>query len=214
MDNSWKIEVATCLGALAEAFGRTVTPATIHAYELGLAGIDAESLQHATAAALRTCKFMPTPAELRELSGEMKPTERSIHAFMALERAVVRVGGYRTVNFDDPILNATVRALGGWDQVCQTTEREWNTFFRNRFMETYRALASSGVSDEQASVLAGIHDETNCILGGYEPQRIEHVATGLPPLLGQEPRVIDRRGIEAPKRRGGEVKQIGEVLSK
>lgn len=168
---------------LAEAFSRQCTQATFRAYELGLDGLPLERIETAVRIALQTCKFMPSPAELRELAGEMRLAERAIHAWSAFDRAVVSHTSYRTVDFDDPLINATCRSLGGWEFCCQMESREFDTFLREKFLKTYQALASSGIASEQAAPLVGWLDKQNHASGHSDAIMAPvQIATGLPPL--------------------------------
>ena len=64
---------AATISGLAEAFGRKASVAMVRAYRIGLVGLTIEAIEQAAANALRTSKFMPSPAELRELTGELPP---------------------------------------------------------------------------------------------------------------------------------------------
>lgn len=61
---------AACVGMLGEAFRQKVSDATIRAYEIGLDGMTAESIEQATARSIRECRWMPVPAELRAFARE------------------------------------------------------------------------------------------------------------------------------------------------
>ena len=66
---------------MSEAYCRPITDITHRAYEIGLAGIAVERIESAVVEAIRTRKFMPVAAELRELCGEAKadsPEQRFI----------------------------------------------------------------------------------------------------------------------------------------
>ncbi len=184
--------VAAGVVALCEAFNKEPTETTIEAYRIGLDGISPKELTKAVAQALRTCKFMPAPAVLRELAGfgENKIEDCAALAFASLESAVKRHGCYRTVSFDDPGINATVRALGGWEQMSEARETpEWFSHFRHRFIQTYSAYARRGVSAEAGAPLIGYYDRNNRLLAGYKPQPVQRIETGLPttPLLEAHP---------------------------
>lgn len=186
--------VRECVVALCEAFDRRGSEPMIAAYRIGLQGISDRDVERAVAIALRTCKFMPKPAELRELAGagETKVEDRAALAFAALEDAVRRHGYYRTVSFDDPAINATVRALGGWERMSDTREtQEWFSHFRHRFIQTYSAFARRGVSAEAGAPLIGYYDRVNKIEHpSAKPQPLQRIETGLPvtPLIGTERR--------------------------
>lgn len=61
---------AACVGVLGEAYRQKVSDVTIRAYEIGLDGMTAESINQATARAIRECRWMPVPAELRTFARE------------------------------------------------------------------------------------------------------------------------------------------------
>lgn len=179
---------------LCEAFGKTASTAMFEVYRIGLQDLPFEAVERATMVAIRTCKFMPTVAELRELSGEMKASDRALKAWMAFQQAVVHYGAYKSVDFDDPTINATVRALGGWEHVCGMSAAEFDTFLRKNFESVYVSLYSSGVGGEQAAPLMGIVDRENGLLG-YNQNPPVRVTTDLPPASA--PR-IGRYGDQRP----------------
>ncbi len=205
--------IAAAVLLLCEAFRQKPTTATIEAYRIGLEGISPDALKIALGSAIRGSRFMPSPAELRELAGEVGVKDRAVLAFAALDKAVLSHGYYHSVDFDDPILNATVNALGGWEKVCDVSMREWDSFFRNRFIDTYSANARRGVTADQAAPCIGFYDRTNGF-NGYQSNHLHRIATGLPvvPLLHGQKR------IEAPRLRGlpvaenGQPKGIGQIL--
>lgn len=177
---------AGCVGILAEAFGRTLSAVTIDAYRIGLRGLTPEQIQVATEAALRTCKFMPTPAELRELAGDFRIEDRAAQAWMAVLQALENgsLCFYASVDFDDPAINAAIRAMGGWEQVSiefDEQRTEFLNFGRRRFEQTYSALARSGVGEEQGAPLMGHTDRVNGF-NGFEQKPPRKIETGLPPM--------------------------------
>lgn len=172
--------IAAAVALLAEAFGRLATEVTFRAYIAGLEGLTVEQIETGVNRALKTCKFMPTPAELRELSGELRANDRAVKAWIVFEKAVTRIGSYKTVSFDDVVINAVVRSLGGWVHCCAMPTREFDTFLRKKFTDAYESLYRSGVGEEEAAPLQGEFDRENCRLG-YDPQRVLEVRTGLPP---------------------------------
>lgn len=204
---SRKQEITKLVMVLAEAFGRTASPATFAAYELGLDGLSLESIKLGVQTALKSAKFMPSPAELREMSGELKPEDRSQIAWLALCKAVETHGGYRTVSFDDVVINAAVRSVGGWERVCEADPKEFDAHIRREFIKAYTSLCASGVGEEQAAPLIGIFDRENAKLG-YGPQNVRTVVTGLPPaplaprIAAQQPKssgILKLKNSEASK---------------
>jgi len=125
--------------ALAAAFNRDADEPLQTAYLMGLADLPLAKVRDAVSRALSTEQFMPTVATLRRLAGaELSTESRAVIAFDALSSAVVQQGAYRSVRFDDPILNTTVQSLGGWVRICETPEAEWDSHFRHRFVQAYR----------------------------------------------------------------------------
>lgn len=192
-----------CITALAEAYRQKITPATLLGYEMGLDDLPISSIERAVRKAIRTCKFMPAAVELRELAGEIPASARAALAWAAFERGVMEQGGYRTVLFDDPLINATVRNLGGWMRVCELPASEFDKWLRKDFERVYNAYAASGVGREAMIPMCGICSQTNSGLGyeDYNPPVL--IETGLPahpdvPLLTAIPtKALPYRGVAA-----------------
>lgn len=178
--HSRKAQIAFLVAVLAEGYRQKITEATVEAYCMGLDGLAMDCIERAVKAATQTCKFMPVPAELRELAGEFKPEDRAVHAFSELERAIAKVGYYQSPNFDDPLINATVRVHGGWERICTLPTEEFDKWFRKDFERTYAALCRTGVNGEMTAPLVGFFERTNSVLGYDRPQDRVDVRTGLP----------------------------------
>lgn len=178
--NDNALAVTACVTMLAETFGKKTSPGLFRAYQLGLSDLTPEQITYAATRALTTCRFMPPPVELREMLF-VKTEDRAVKAWLAFERAVVHHGYLATVTFDDVVINATVRALGGWEACCGMPANEFDTFLQKRFQETYCALARGGVSAEQALPLLGWTDRENS-LNGYEQKPAVVIETGMPAL--------------------------------
>ncbi len=167
--------VATCRAEVSEAL--------LTGYWLGLEDLHLADVQRSAVVAMRTSKFMPTVAELREIagSGQLTLADRAQKAWVAFESAVMRIGSYRSVCFDDPIVNAVVRSLGGWVGCCQRPESEFDTFLRKDFIAAYQSLAKAGVSEDSAGHLAGDHERINSLRGDTRDKPIA-IGVGLPSL--------------------------------
>lgn len=82
-------------------------------------------------------QFWPKPADIiRVLQGTR--TDRARLAMSKMLDAMGRVGAYRSVVFDDPIIHAVIDDLGGWIGLCRA---EWDSYSEHRFCEAYRAYA-------------------------------------------------------------------------
>lgn len=159
--SSFRATVAKCVGLLGEAFGRKTTEHTFEVYIMGLDGLTTEQVMTASRLAASSCKFMPTPAELRELSGELRISDRAEIAWQAWENAIRKHGGYKTLDFDDPAINATIRAIGGVQHLLDMDDGEYNSFARGRFLKAYEANFRAGVTGDVTMPLLGSHDIQN-----------------------------------------------------
>lgn len=172
---TWDESLAGCMALLGESFRRKdITPTTIRAYAIGLAGLSVEQMQAATHAAMRTCKFFPAPAELRELAGEAKPEDAAERAWAQFSAAIARHSVYQSLDFGDRIINAVVRSFGGLEVVAEYDGKEWE-IFRARFLKAYAARRRTGVGDEEGAPLLGYCERVN--QQPREPVRIAAPAT-------------------------------------
>lgn len=154
---------AMAITALAESYRQTVTPGLFHGYRMGLAGLSTEAIERACALALQRCKFMPVPAELRELAGTGGESYESMaeRAFHVLDKAVRHVGPDLSVNFQDGAINAAVRLLGGWQRCCNQPREEFEKWYRKDFVKTYVGICRGGASEDLRRYLGGTIDRDN-----------------------------------------------------
>ena len=140
---------------LGETYRQSVTKFTIEAYAVGLEGLSDEQVLVAGKRAIQTCKFMPTPAELRDLAGSGN-LARSIVAWSDVQRAMP-LGSYKHIDFADPIINAVLRLLGGWPAMFDRTGTpEGEKWYRHEFTKAYESLANAGVDGEACRPLVGL----------------------------------------------------------
>ena len=178
--------------ALAEMFRRELSKAAVKMYVAALDDLTAEQVTKAATKAAIQCEFMPPPAKLRELAGIVGHADRAMLAFAAFERAVEGVGGYKSPDFDDPIINATVRHLGGWVRCCEMPCSEFDKFLRPQFIKTYESLSRSEVGVESCGRLIGEFERENARLGYSRPQDVIPVTTGLP-WAGEHRRIAEKK---------------------
>lgn len=127
----------------------------------------------------RESKEFPSPAAVRQFAGAvaLPEADRATIAWAKVRESIRKIGGYQSVQFDDPLITAAIRDMGGWVQLCETTteDMKWR---EQDFRRIYSAVAKSGIGD--ASPLPGISERTNAKLG-YSPQEpAVSVETGLP----------------------------------
>jgi hypothetical protein len=137
--------IAGCVAMLAECFGRQTTDATFAAYELGLRGLTAEEIQLATQSALERCKFMPTPAELRQMLFGT-PDERAERAWSVVRDTIERHRSHTDgFDFGNPAIHAAIRGMGGWEELQWRLRRESEAFARKEFIASFTAHEALGV---------------------------------------------------------------------
>ena len=185
------------MGILAEEFGQEAGEFKIKIYAKALEDIPVEDIERAAWDIIqtRTTASFPKVAEIRErLKGRTE--DIAVIALDKLERAMARIGAYKSVQFDDPLIHACVSSLGGWPRLCQMDLDEWKWVKRD-FEKIYRAFATRPLDSLQIPErLAGIAELSNDSHGFRDatPQ-IEYVGDkGAQPLLegrGDERRTFD-----------------------
>ena len=180
MQASDREHFVSALEALAATFRVDPTEALLEGYWMALDDMPIEGVMRAVRSAMRQCKHMPRGVELRELAGEINNATRAVHAWSAVQKAIGQHGAYRSVDFDDQVINATVRNLGGWIRLCELSSEEAEKWTRKDFDRIYTALCASGVTEDQAKHLVGAHEQTNAGTG-FESRAPTLVRTGLPP---------------------------------
>ena len=174
-------EFAIIIAGMAATFRQEATEALLTGYRMGLGDLTIDDIRAAAARAMRSSRFLPTVAELRELAGEASPKHRAVLAWEAFQKALQFVGVYESVDFDDPIINATIRSLGGWPGIDERIGADGVKWVRKDFERIYETLATTGISEEAGLFLEGLHDQANRQNGHASavkpPARI---ATGLP----------------------------------
>jgi hypothetical protein len=172
---------------LAEAFRQTASAGTLAAYEVGLAGVPDVDVERAVHRAIRECRFMPTAKELRELASGLRDGERAVLAWQVV--LGVRLDPYRHVSFDDPIINATIRNMGGWPTfLSRLTDTESEKWARKDFIDAYTRLHASGVNADMCRPLTGLA-ECSVRDGNVLPPVVNRITTGLPVDAQRAPRV-------------------------
>ncbi len=198
------------IAGMAATFRQEATQALYEGYRIGLGDLPIEAIEQAVARGIRGCRFMPTAAELRELAGEMLPEHRAVIAWGVVVGQMGHTDHYDSVDFDDPIVNATIRNLNGGDRAWE----DWPSFLedhgyqwaRKDFERVYVALAKSGVTGEAGSPLIGFLDRDNSSKGYHGSVKGPlKIACGLP---AHRPGVV---GLPAPTAAQRLLENVGTV---
>jgi hypothetical protein len=146
---------------LASAFRVELSPSLIQAYWQALSDLPLESVEAAIDSAMRSCRFMPVPADLRSMAGEMPADAKAALAWDAVRRAIRAHGAYASVDFDHPAVNAAVRSIGGWLRLCSLDAEELDKWTRKDFEKVFLAFADRGPGEEAGRPLVGLHEASD-----------------------------------------------------
>lgn len=155
------------LAVLSELFqgqGAAFSDAKAELYFEALRDLSLPQVLRALNEAVRTCTFMPKPAELRTLAigDDEDTTELAWQEYKRLARAV---GGYGSPTFTDPALADAVQAVfGSWELACWSdfTPEMWASK-RKEFSRVYRAMAKRNEQDPKT--LPGFVERENRLHG-------------------------------------------------
>lgn len=106
-------------------------------------------------------QFFPKPADIIRCIGGSSDT-KALGAWSKVDKAIRCVGSYQTVIFDDPLIHAVIRDMGGWVMLCSVDEREY-PFKCNEFVKRYRGFAITPPENypKQLLGIAQSHNEAN-----------------------------------------------------
>ena len=124
-------------------------------------------------------QFMPKPADIiRQLEGSNQ--NQAAVAWSKVMEAIGRVGPYKDVVFDDPIIHRAISDMGGWIHLCGMTDDD-APFRGNEFEKRYQGYSARNITPDYENVLTGIlnlHNQVEDIGFQRESQR--------PVLIGDE----------------------------
>lgn len=120
---------------------------TVEAYTLGLIDLDYGRANAAVVELVRTSRFLPKVAEIREaiVEAELELPAPEL-AWEEVLEAIRRVGPYRTPTWSSPEVAAAVRAVG-WRTMLDSTNIQSE---RRCFIDAYRAARAKAVRGEQS----------------------------------------------------------------
>jgi hypothetical protein len=111
----------------------------------------------------RTLSSFPKISEIiREIEGSNE--NEIIDNWLLFKDTIALVGAYTSVQFENPILNSMVEALGGWPKVCEVLEDDLKWMQRD-FEKLYPALKKR---KNHPKVMLGIADQYNNTNGYLE----------------------------------------------
>ena len=144
------------IGQLAVNYRREITEADAANFKLMLKrwGVDAlEGAVHAHMFDPEDGKYFPNIANIaKHADGTSKQKaveveDKASIAWACIERDIRRIGSYGTLKLDDKQAMAAVKAMGGWQSICQTetSKMEWKRKEFIRMYETFERTPLEGL---------------------------------------------------------------------
>jgi len=169
-------EFAKIMTLLNELFGDSEKPVNdikLDFYFKAFSDVTLKQFNDMALALANTKKFksFPTPAEIREAS-EGDAEFNAITAINKLEDAIDRIGGYTSVQFDDPVLHAVIEEYGGWPLVSDSREFPIDEWKRKELIKVYQGFARRGTQNVPDRLL-GLKELS------YKAREEEYVQKGL-----------------------------------
>lgn len=145
------------LATLCELHDRTMSKLLTDLYWKVLEPFSDQECEEAFKLIIYDNKFFPKPADFREiLIG--KKANKATEAWLDVLGAVSKIGNYKSVKFDDPVIHSVINAMGGWPQLCmmEKTEEKWKQKEFERLYEVISARKSN-----HPEYLIGTHEQEN-----------------------------------------------------
>lgn len=163
MTHEDKPAFAHLMASLGEYYGREISDGLIGMYWQGLQHYDLAAVKDAMnrhVANPDSGQWMPKIADISKmLAGTTQ--DAALRAWAKVDQAVRRVGTYRDVAFDDPLIHRVLHDMGGWVSLGTKNEDEW-PFVAKEFENRYRGFKARSETPEYPPFLvgiAGIHNQ-------------------------------------------------------
>jgi hypothetical protein len=135
MQASDQPEFLRLMASLGSLYGKPMDKPLVEMYWGALQRFELSEVKQALQAHIHhpdTGKYMPKPSEVVcQLQGTGQT--QSLQAWSKVSEAIRGVGGYESVVFDDAVIHAVIRDMGGWIRLCQVLNSELP--FRGRDFE-------------------------------------------------------------------------------
>jgi hypothetical protein len=171
--------------AIGEMYGKPLSPEMLQMYYMVLEEMTDNQFKQAVKVIMRTHVWntLPKPAEFIEA---IKPDtdSQAIMAWQKIENTMARVGAYKTVIFDDPLIHGFIQGFEGcWPGLCSKTIEEM-IWIRKDFEKYYKAISPDSIDcrpligiSEGENITRGIeHKEAPVYIGDLKQAQllIEH----------------------------------------
>lgn len=177
-------DFAKVMTAIAELYGKKISPTLLSIYWTALERFSLHSIKKAIAHHVNDTdvgQFMPKPADIaRYLEGNNET--KALQAWSKVESAIRHIGAYETVVFDDSIIHVVLIEMGGWAKICSTSNEEM-PFKANEFIKRYQGYLRNR-PENFPKQLIGTFDHANRASGHSK------AASSTPVLIGEENKAL------------------------
>lgn len=163
-----------------ELYGKPISPGAIQLAYDALQRFDLQAITRALTAHVNdpdSGQYPPKPADVVRLI-EGRKEDRAQQAWTKVEGAMRRVGQYATVVFDDALIHAVIRDMGGWIDLCSVEEDEL-PFRAREFEKRYQGYLIRGSAGDYPKMITGRLDQTNQA-SGFGDKREKPILLGDP----------------------------------
>lgn len=141
-----------------------------------LEDIPGELVKKSVVVLIKSSKFPPTIAEIREKSEQIYSMAKGIQAPDAgrawgeVQKAISKYGSYRTPKFDDSLTEEAVKRFG-WNELC--TSEDPVSVMRGQFFKIYEMLAQGKRAERKIKLALGDGKVQELIAGVSERRKIK-----------------------------------------
>lgn len=158
-----KKRFASLMTALSDYYRQEISKGVLMLYWEGLRQYDYEAIEKAAWAHTQNPdeagRWMPKIADITKMIQGGTGDQAAI-AWSKVDGAIRRIGTYRDVAFDDPIIHRVLADMGGWILLGTKDDDEW-PFVAKEFQTRYKGFRMRGEVPEYPPVLIGMTNASN-----------------------------------------------------
>ena len=119
---------------------------------------------------IKRSKYFPTVSEVvKEIEKKRDIRDMALIAYLKVINAMNRIGPYKSIIFDDPVIHLVVDALGGWAEISKIPISQVERF-KAEFINLYTIFSEKADLIEANKVVKGLTDEVVHV-GGKKDDR-------------------------------------------